>query len=626
MNVASIIRFLVLIGMLCNPVLSFTEHGSQKNSPFTHYHDKKGFAKKVSEYIKNTKANVHLVEQNPTIQELLDEKKVKTEFPKGEIQPKEFKALQELVQDVSKALEQIHIDDVALAEQVRSALLLRAAVPFYFYTRCVVLDILKHIDKQITSWEHRASHPVSYFFHKSPLKWFSKKSQREEIREALSRLRNLQKKHFQILGELTAHVGRFDTQAPYDKQYEWLTDLLSLSLHMYHEEVNKQQLMATKVMMIMTEATRRLPKYYQGTLKTIQQLQVPGHFEKYWLSYALVGAGATATSIWLFKNYQRVPGMMQDAKQNIVNRMFVTPYNAIKDAFFGKERDQVQERPIREIVDEINKIWGKKEIDTQEVHRLFIEVMTECQKEGYLNDVQGFNEQTINQAAHDLINAAEGNAQNAIDLLEHAMHKSMDKFKALKSARGLRGYWDASTRGINETGLYVPLVHLYAQAYKLKGNALSKPSQELINALTGRGERLLDDSERLIKQNRVTAALTTIVPIALTIYGSALGIKKLLAKMHGRPEYRPIRHALIEISHILNSHKENDIQSAEMEGKFNYYIENLNQQLPQVPADQRRRFFQDVCRLESPTLSAEQKMNSIRLMYNTYDFLAPNYR
>lgn len=630
MNIACMLRYALLTSMMLNPLFITAEPDKQPNH-FTHYHDKKEFIKKVSKYIEDVKANAHL-EQNLAIQDLLDDAAL--ELPgnnmrkeHGEIHAKEFDDLKKFLQHIKIAIEQVHIDDQKAVEQVRSALLLRAAVPLYFYIRHVLLDVLKHIDKQIISWEYRASHPHWYFMHKSPLKWFAQKSQKEEIQEKLKNLHKLQRKHFQLLGELTAHVGKFDTQAAYEKQYEWLIEFLSLSLRMYDDKINKQQLVANKLALIMNEVARRLPKYYQLMNKTTQQLQAPGHFEKNWLGYTLLAAGTTAAGVWLLRNYQRVPGMMQSAKNNVWNRLVYTPYKAVKDAFLGDDAQNNQERIAFEQKLEadlalVNKVIGDREPDTKQLRGLFVETMNECVNKGYIQA----DANAINRAADAMINPAQGNAQIAIDMLEHAMQKSIGEIKGLKDV----SRWSlvsGAMRGINETGLYVPLLHIYGQAYKMRGQSLVKPIKDIAQGFAKRGNKLVDEVERTQTQLKAVFAMSLCVPTAAVIYGGAMGIKGLINKMKGRPEYRPIRSALIEIEHILNLY---NARATEMEaadyGRLLYLIFKLKDQSIQVPAEHRSDFLRNINKLESSTLPAEHKMNTIRFMYDTYEFLAPNYR
>jgi hypothetical protein len=632
MNIACAIRYGLLAALMVNPVFTpLYGAGTQaiKTNRFTHYHDEEGFVKKVIEYIKEMKTNAHLLEQNPAIQDLLDEQDLKQTAQKDELQLQSLEDLKTLLQKVSNTIEQVHMDNAQLTEQIRTSLLLRAAVPLYCYTGQVLFDVLKRIDKQIISWEHRAKHPVWYFFHKSPHKWFSIASQGQEIRHQLLQLRRMQKKYFQILGELTAHVGKFDLRVSYDKHHEWLSEFLSIILHMYDEDMNKQQLSASKLALVMTETARRLPKQYQSMLKTLAALQVPGHFEKNWWRYALLGAGATAAGIWLYKNYQRVPGMMQSAKQNIWNRLVYTPYREVKDAFLGDDIQNNQERiaweqKLDQNLKLINRVLGDREPNTKQLYDLFVTVMNECSKKNYLP--QNIDQSAINRAADAMINPALGNAYLALDLLEHAMNKSMNEIGTLRNA----SIWQipsAATRGINETGLYLPLVYLTAQAYKLQFKTLISPTKEICQGFARLGNKLINEVERSKTQSKAIFAMLLCVPTAAVIYGAVKGTNKLVATIKGHPEYRPIRTALVDIAHILNLCNAHD---AEMEaadyGKLIYLVHKLRTEIHQVPTELRRRFLDDIRKLKSITLTAEKKMKVIDLMYKNYAFLAPNYQ
>lgn len=152
----------------------------------------------------------------------------------------------------------------------------------------------------------------------------------------------------------------------------------------------------------------------------------------------------------------------------------------------------------------------------------------------------------------------------------------------------------------------------------------------------GRGIELTESVEQIITQNKATAILAALFPAVVVIGGTGFGATKLYKALKYKPEYQPIREALIDIGHLLN--EEGIAKSPEQEeldqGKIIYLVWKLEREAHNVPVLQRDQFKADVSRLGKNDTdrssgkrvwTSDKKLRIIDLMYRTYDFLNPTY-
>ncbi len=179
-------------------------------------------------------------------------------------------------------------------------------------------------------------------------------------------------------------------------------------------------------------------------------------------------------------------------------------------------------------------------------------------------------------------------------------------------------------------GDVIALLNAYITLLEIYGNNLVVVGADLIDTVANTIEPIRTE----VARNQATIILTSLAPAAVVLGGSAFGLSKLYKAFKYKPDFKPMREALIDIGHLLN--EEGMIKNADEEqldqGKILYLVWKLKREAENVPLVQRDQFLADVTRLGRSDLdhgkriwTAEKKLRIIDLMYRTYDFLNPAY-
>lgn len=146
---------------------------------------------------------------------------------------------------------------------------------------------------------------------------------------------------------------------------------------------------------------------------------------------------------------------------------------------------------------------------------------------------------------------------------------------------------------------------------------------------------LTKKADRLLTQNKATIILATLIPAGVLAGGTLWGANKLYKTFKHKPDFQPMREALVYIGHLLNEEglEKKDEQAQLDQGLVLYLVWKLKREAENVPVLLRDQFLADVSKLGKSDLdtdkkrvwTADKKLQVIDLMYRTYDFLSPMY-
>jgi len=155
-----------------------------------------------------------------------------------------------------------------------------------------------------------------------------------------------------------------------------------------------------------------------------------------------------------------------------------------------------------------------------------------------------------------------------------------------------------------------------------------------VQAVVAQGFDMAKTGNQILNQNRATLIVAALIPAGLAVGGTLWGASKTYKLLKHKPNFCPMREALIDIGHLLNEEgiAKEAAQDKLDQGKILYLVWKLKRESDNVPALVRDQFLADVSRLGRSELesgkrvwTADKKMRIIDLMYRTYDFLNPAY-
>ena len=111
------------------------------------------------------------------------------------------------------------IRDKSVAEQEAcSASLIKILVPIVSQFETALFKGIHTVEHSLEYWQYQELHPASYFFHKSPIKYFTF-DQKKEVADKIQVLKKMREQHFELLGRINIHLSTFDAQTAVQNQY-----------------------------------------------------------------------------------------------------------------------------------------------------------------------------------------------------------------------------------------------------------------------------------------------------------------------------------------------------------------------------------------------------------------------
>lgn len=523
-------------------------------------------------------------------------------------------------------LKQVSVHDSTdeAVRQLQTALLIKASLLLHSLIESTIFNTLRSLDNSINYWEEQNNNPWSYFVNKMPYKHFSLSKQQTEINSHISMLQAVRDDHLSLLGKLAQHEAQFNEKLSFEQKQQWLSKIVSMvykQLMPLSRSISEVKTFEKLLDQLISLFDLLPKKHFEHVNRVLKNDRKPNHIERNWLRYAVIGTATVAAAISVYNNYDTVIGKI-DELNNGVSHTFETyiksPLQTIYRAFAGKEQQEgAQQANWQEIGNDLNNAFGLQEEDEQ------AQAARHVLQNEYRNALNPFVEQ-LNLTPEQVNNAVENLdaplLRRAFDcgVLEVRQHAD-EMQRELQVQRGLNLV--ARAQAINQAvtqvggivgacGNVLPITNVQQ---KVMQRAVAPHIGRTVNKLT----QTADDVERIINQNKATAAMAAIAPVTLVLSGLAFGTRKIYGLLRSKPDYQPMREAIIELAHIFNEHDAlNPITMDSKDyGTVLYLVHKLQKEVIKVPQAKRKRFRDDVYKLAHPYLSNEKKLRVIDLMY-----------
>lgn len=239
-------------------------------------------------------------------------------------------------------------------QQLGMALLLKAALPLGMQTHEIICEMLHKIDNYISYWREQKHHPLSYYFHKNPQKWFSSQKQKHEIEHNLDFLRTVRHDHLRLLAQLAEHESLFNQTASLKDQYEWIAKYLSLISRICHGTQVKidgiaadESLRFEKLRTLISDMLSKAPAHERNVMRTLGGAKKPGLLVRNWIAYTGLAIGSVALAWYAYTHNNQFHNWMNDVKVGAARNWDSLTGNmhALYDAFMGKDAAQPAAAP-----------------------------------------------------------------------------------------------------------------------------------------------------------------------------------------------------------------------------------------------------------------------------------------
>jgi hypothetical protein len=533
------------------------------------------------------------------------------------------------------------------------------------------IQSLGTIDNHIQFWEYQFHHPTYYFFHKSPLKWFSKEQQLREVRENLAYLRAMQDHFFTTIGSFNRQLAAFNPNMPFDKQCQWIGRYSSLSYHFFEgrdlfegEKVSLESFFS--LLLAQMRGTEQSTKRMQ---KQLVMMAPPAHLVRHWIGY-LSGATIVGAALWYFHhNQEKVANALKKAEASMTKTYYDIvrgPLIKIKEALLGSDA-MPKENEIKEKVQELRKRiheviqQDQKKLDAAE-KKDAATIEAELKIE-YLKVVSDYH--TEYRAAHvspemhaemlkkdpkkkNLIKPADDDKTSAAhfyrvkpdEIKMAAQQLDLELLDILFGAYGVD--WKAADVSMQMSNWYktikpegrkisliddiTPLGLLYARIKNLRMNQMGERATRVADPAVDIVDIVLGKLDTLLTQHRGTFALTALLPAGLVAYGTLWTGKKTVQTVLPQPyDHKPLRAAFYTAARVLNVY---DIPACNHDqitdthlGQLLYSLHILKNEARKLTENDRWEFTEDIKQLASPAMTVPQKLRLISIMQHRFPFL-----
>jgi len=511
------------------------------------------------------------------------------------------------------------IRDKNVAEQEAcSASLIKILVPIVSQFESALFKEVHTIERALEYWQHQELHPASYYFHKSPIKYFTF-DQKEEVANKIQVLKKIREQHFELLGKINIHLSTFDAQVAVQDQYSWIQKLCRI-LFAYNETLQVAD--DAEIFPLLYEATNLVSHYKTYMQERLEKYYIPSIFARRWIEL-MTGVSALAGGGWYRYTH---PDMLAGSKETIKE------YGSYaKGAIFGKCDSAAVDEEYRKYssiwnaldfrdkrVQSVNLEMAKPVVKRSNVIRAMMGAYLDIGVEGCRRVVEAFAE--IGHAFADGAQRAgyferfanamvpgTGSVRNGVGHAAAQLSRSPrrgappvggDMSPPLAAAED--GHVPPS---VSEENLPFPVSESFHEVYK-----------------TGKLWIALQKAEHPRAWGLIRSA-----PFTIPVTFFAWKMSKLLYQRYTKlPDCEPIRVALVDIALLLNVY--GDAAPSEMDasdfGRLAYLAHKLELDIGLVPKQYRESFLIEVGLLRTSSLNAQQKMKVIDLMYKKYPFLA----
>lgn len=510
-----------------------------------------------------------------------------------------------------------HNDTIVTYDRVYSALLLQSSVVLTNQARDQLLAILEEINSSLSYWKDQKNHPIHYFFHKSPLKWVTGKSQTEEIASNIKKLERLEYSIHSILGRMTHHVYKFNPNYSVDELYDWTEELLTILFCIgKYEDKPEHETRFDKIAAQLRFKVSHVDNLTNTVFEKMAFAKKPSHYVRNWMVY-------TAAMIALYKGYgyyTENTDLVTDALQRSlesIQGLWQSVTDPVTDAWktvFGQSlsEENRQKEALAKNFQAIEAIIPEFKKNKDILERLIEEGQNQTTfKDAALSDLEKLLEQTWSFA---------GWTSEEKDLIKNSAREN--NLKPLRDAILQVGV-------VTNTSLRTGLERV-AKELEFATVLDSLPVlQNIIGNVVDIGwsvgqisDYYIDFIDKLIKSQELNIKFAALIPAV----GLGFGASKLYNWVTAR-DYSAVRLALIEINSLFIEAKA-PLGDADY-GKLIYLLQGLkNKAMRYLPVKENLRddFLADIAKLESQQFSVETKRRIIKNMFNKYPFLSFNVK
>lgn len=535
------------------------------------------------------------------------------------------------------------------------AFLAKNMVPLVRSALATIVGILDDLHDLEMYWTKQERHPLRYYFHKSPVKWFSKETQRLEVQHNKLFVHRIMQHYNSVLGQLVYFLHSFDPHVRVDKQYDWMCSLIDImSLMVGRPQGNK----ATKnlpnkhfdyLAHAMIHQGRALQQHHKRVLLCMDQAKKPGHFTRNWIIYAciaslgaycyldpqlIISTSFAAAVHWWYK---------KDAEGNtFVKRWFEKPVKELKDVLGGLPPEK----------------WGEQDkdilkIDELEAVRENLDRQLAAIKEH--NDVLSAQLDASEKNLHDniakIVNrfAAEKSEHERAQILSQVLAANIDELTLLTTTPyvGLDGYKPA-LKDLEPFKLQLlDILALKVNAIELGIRKDLRPTiaaidENLLKLQTGALQSIIDSAQvlnktsydlihwimnaiyDLLKNNNLSIKILALAPAGLTSYAGYKGLATVWKRLFAvNNNYHQCNMLLCDIQKVLINlgHEPN----YSFEGELLHLAIRLRRALialrAPIKSSYRTQFLADLKDLESCAFTPQEKEKLVAVMRQRYPFL-----
>ncbi len=478
-------------------------------------------------------------------------------------------------------------EDVAaehVYKKVQSGALVKCAKVLYDNAYAQILAALQEIDARIKYWQDQRNHQWRYFLTKSPLKWVTGKSQKEEIENNLEQLQSHQGELYVLLGQLAQLGNVYDHQRKtvfvqdYEKGYAWIDELLDLlpRIKVDTQDSDESSPFITRVMLLRLKLGK-VRRFKNDILSEMSDTQIPVHFERNWLKYGalMFGLGYGYKNI----SFDQLQAAFESLKVNVYDPIMMPVKRSINVLF--PENTTKQKVSVM-----LPSLANTKNVSLDEAKQFVID----------MSKKYGLGEPRIINDGMD-----KGDYKEFLKFLGNIAKKEKldpSKMSVLQPTASIQSVieWLASQSDY---------AHGLIDFFLLFGVSIGEDVLKLI----------LDAIEAEQKQFKGVRDLVLLTPAAFVSWLGYSSYKKFTIK-----EYSQIRRALVDINSLFVD--QTRPLDDERYGKMIYLVHNLKQRAEkEVPLNVRADFIGDLEMIELQEYDVAAKRRIVEDMFRKYSFL-----
>jgi hypothetical protein len=276
----------------------------------------------------------------------------------------------------------------------RELVLVRVAAALVEDVRGKIIRILSTIDYHLSYWKEQQTHTTSYWFHKSPLKWFKGPRQEVEVANHIKRLKERQDHYFEVLGVISKEVDKFKVNGSMQEQYSWiasLVDAINVQLLAKPVHTTAVPLSYKRLLNIIQEVVLGLWRYSELTVSNeIDADKKPNTFVRNWLWYAAGAIGVLGTTALMYPHRSKFAEWQQRFSESF-NDYAIKPLKNFKEVFWPEEKKDTLKK-LTEEMDHISTMLGGDNNLSDELRKQKIETMEREMRDGFFNQVKSLTQ------------------------------------------------------------------------------------------------------------------------------------------------------------------------------------------------------------------------------------------